>query len=881
MAQSEKISNRYSKLSTVGFGDWLSHLKVGQKIAWGYGLTLGIAVLGTATGFTVADYYQQQANKLEADAVEEMDLLNSLERSVLQVYAHQHQLIPLMEKPDLWQKEYSHFLKHAAEARQVWSEFKSSEGSIDPEFDESSEEIESVTRFLQTYDGFPVYLRQTEELLQQIEARNLKAEEIKAAQTRLLNFTNDASVFQFDGLLEDLDKLIQIASQEYDQAKAALIAAAKLRSQVITTSLLLSIAIATLFAIRTSRAIAHPIQVVTKVAQQVTQASNFDLQAPVTTQDEVGVLATSLNQLIQQVKQLLQEQIKANEKLEDKVEERTAQLHQKTSELEAILNGFPDLFFRLASDGTILDYKSGHKDLYVPPEEFLGKRMQEVLPPSLAEQFKQAIAQVQQTQSLVSIEYSLPILSGEEHYEGRLIPLGTEHLIFIVRNVSDRQQAENELKESQQLLELVINNIPQLIFWKDRNSVYLGCNRNFACIAGVGEPQNIVGKTDYDLPWTKEESDWYRECDVRVTASNQPQLHIIETQLQADGKQIWADTSKIPLHDAEGNVIGILGTYEDITERKAAEEALRQNEQQLKQKAQDLEQILKELQRTQSQLIQSEKMSSLGQMVAGVAHEINNPVNFIHGNLTHVNQYAQDLLELVQLYQKHYLYPPAEIAAKIEDIDIEFLTEDLTKVLKSMRVGTDRIREIVLSLRNFSRLDEAEFKQVDIHEGIESTLMILNNRLKAKPKHPEIQVIKEYGKLPLVECYPGQLNQVFMNLLANAIDALEEAIGNRSLVMGNREESSNYQSPSIRIRTEVLKNNWIAIRIADNGPGMSEEVRERLFDPFFTTKPVGKGTGLGLSISYQIVVEKHSGKFHCHSVPAQGTEFAIEIPIRQ
>ncbi|GET44174.1 PAS domain-containing sensor histidine kinase [Microseira wollei] len=304
-------------------------------------------------------------------------------------------------------------------------------------------------------------------------------------------------------------------------------------------------------------------------------------------------------------------------------------------------------------------------------------------------------------------------------------------------------------------------------------------------------------------------------------------------------------------------------------------------------KAQQLEQALRELQQTQAQLIQTEKMSSLGQLVAGVAHEINNPVNFIHGNLTHVNEYTQDLLRLIQLYQKHYREPNREIATEIEDIDLDFLVKDLPKLLNSMNIGTERIRQIVLSLRNFSRLDEAEMKPVDIHEGIDNTLLILQNRLKGKPDRSEIQVIKEYGKLPQIECYAGQLNQVFMNLLNNAIDALEEVMANRSLVMGNSQENSNNQLPitncqlpTIRICTVVNKG-WVNIRIADNGSGMTEQVKNRLFDPFFTTKPVGKGTGLGLTISYQIVVEKHRGQLNCISAPGQGAQFAIAIPIRQ
>jgi signal transduction histidine kinase len=308
--------------------------------------------------------------------------------------------------------------------------------------------------------------------------------------------------------------------------------------------------------------------------------------------------------------------------------------------------------------------------------------------------------------------------------------------------------------------------------------------------------------------------------------------------------------------------------------------------QELQVKNAQLGQTLMDLKKAQTQLIQTEKMSGLGQLVAGIAHEINNPVNFIHGNTLHANQCTQDLLDLLELYEKYYPHPVAEIANKAEAIDLAFMREDLPKIMTSMQVGTDRIRAIVLSLRVFSRLDEAEVKDVNIHEGIDSTLMILQNRLKAKPSHPEIQIIKQYGNLPKIECYAGQLNQVFMNILTNAIDALEERMGNEEWGMGHEVASQcstlNAQCsiPTIWIRTEV-KQNQVAIAFADNGPGMPETVRQRLFDPFFTTKAVGKGTGLGLSISHQIVTEKHNGSLTCHSTPGAGTEFLIEIPIRQ
>ncbi|OKH56055.1 ATPase [Calothrix sp. HK-06] len=346
----------------------------------------------------------------------------------------------------------------------------------------------------------------------------------------------------------------------------------------------------------------------------------------------------------------------------------------------------------------------------------------------------------------------------------------------------------------------------------------------------------------------------------------------------------------VPIFQGD-NLWGLLAAYQNTKPREWMEDevsllaqiglqlavALQQAEllKQTRLQKEKLNEALKELQRTQTQLIQGEKMAGLGQLVAGIAHEINNPINFIYGNLSHVSEYTQSILQLMKIYQHQYPEPVQKIQAQASKIDLDYIIEDLPKTILSMHSGAERILQLVESLRTFSRLDHAEIKHVDIHGGIDSALLILQHRLRSSVNTPPIDVIKKYGDLPLVECYAALLNQVFMNILSNAIDAIE--IGYKQ---HQKENSTKLQLPQIIIHSQVVHNDRVLIRIHDNGCGIPDDVVSRIFDPFFTTKEPGKGTGLGLSISYQIIVEKHGGKIECFCEPDKGTEFWIEIPIK-
>jgi signal transduction histidine kinase len=591
--------------SSNGFSNqvrnFIRRLSIAKKIGYGYSLSIGIAVFGTATGVILGDYYQEKAQKQLTIANQQQHLISNLKNAVGTVRSHPQQLIAALGQSLEFNKETAKFSGEVERVKTLLSDLGY---FVDSNPHNLVTEASEVKKLLKNYEANLLsYTQLIQYLWQQIDPSNQVDIETFSAQQILLNFLQEKTAIalnlRFDYLSEQLTQLEEGATTQQMRANDELERAKILRVQIITASMVLSVAIAVVLALITSRAIARPLQAVTDVAQAVTQRGNFNLQAPVTTEDEVGLLATSLNQLVQWVGEHTKALEFARQTLEQRVEERT----------------------------------------------------------------------------------------------------------------------------------------------------------------------------------------------------------------------------------------------------------------------QELQTALQNLKQAQVQLIQTEKMSSLGQLVSGIAHEINNPINFVHGNVTYAQKYAEDLLQLIELYQQEYPHPSSVIQEEIELIELDFLKSDLLKIFASMQMGTERIQKIVWSLRNFSRLDESEVKPVDIHEGIDNTLVILNHRLKKG-----IEVIKQYGNLPLVSCYPAQLNQVFMNIIANAIDALmaEEELLVKQIIVQTRKVCPKY----------------IQVVIWNNGSEIPSHIKDKLFDPFFTTKPIGQGTGLGLTICYQII-EKHRGKIEVISEPEQGTEFVITLPIQR
>ncbi|MEZ2300319.1 MAG: PAS domain S-box protein [Microcoleus sp.] len=573
------------------------------------------------------------------------------------------------------------------------------------------------------------------------------------------------------------------------------------------------------------------------------------------------------------------------------------------AELTALFNAIQDVIIVLNTEGRYLKIAGGSSTLlYRPSQELLGKTLHEVLPQNLADTFLNGIHQAIITQSVTQLEYSLPLGDRLLWFDARISPMSQERVVWVARDITDRKRQEQALRL---IVEGTAAKTGEEFFKSCVQYLAQALEVRYACISEFVNSEKSIATTlafwagdDFGENFT------YNLCgtpcqNVHRIAEVCRYPNLVQCLFPKDDDLVTLQAESyagLPIVDATGNRLGLLVVLDtkpmvqDIEmqsailkifatragaemERMQAEAALRRSSMQLRLQSEELATTLNKLQQTQSQLIQAEKMSSLGQLVAGIAHEINNPVSFIYGNLQPATDYASELIKVIHLYQKYYPSPPQVISDILQDMDFEYLASDFSKLLESMKTGATRIRDIVKSLRTFSRLDEADFKKIDIHENMDSTLMILQNRLNGRAGKPEINITKNYGALPLIECYGGLLNQVFMNLLMNAIDAIEQRQENLEI-----SAQLDYIG-QITITTSLAAENLIYISVQDNGCGMTPEVQEKIFNPFFTTKPIGKGTGMGLANSYQIVTENHRGNLRCISTLGEGTELAIELPI--
>ncbi|MBE9061173.1 PAS domain-containing protein [cf. Phormidesmis sp. LEGE 11477] len=549
------------------------------------------------------------------------------------------------------------------------------------------------------------------------------------------------------------------------------------------------------------------------------------------------------------------------------------QVEEKQKRLLDILEATPDFVEITDAEGNCLYInQAGQKIIGLLEERPVNDlHISMLMPAHQAETFQNTIIPHAIEHGSWVGEQQLTTLSGETMPVSQVIITHKDssgklkYISTIAQDISELKLVEAKLRDREQFLNNIYSVTSIAIFsWDvdENDPSELRCSDwNPACEAATGMcADKVLGKTPAEVFGVEQGKTVTRNLtrciDQRKTIAYEEEILIGE-------EPTWWSTKLNPISDETDQIYRVVGTTTNITELKLNTLKLEAYSKNQTQQTEQLTAALSELKRTQAQIVQSEKMSSLGQMVAGVAHEINNPVNFIHANIEPACTYAADLIEIISFYQREYPQPSVDLLARLEELDFDFIQQDFTKLLSSMKVGTHRIREIVLSLRNFSRLDEAEVKAVDLHQGLDSTLVILAHKIKADGEHEGIEIIKDYQLTHLVECYPSQINQVVMNLLANAIDALGQT-----------------STPRIKISTRLHQDQAV-ITISDNGPGIPETVRARIFDPFFTTKPVGKGTGMGLSISYQIVTEKHKGTLSVSSEPGQSTQFIISIPLWQ
>jgi len=754
-----------------------------RKITLAYGIAFSATVFGSILGFTISKQDEKAAFLSQNESMAQLVLINSFKGSVIELLIHQDELLTKISaspqpSPDI-QARWRHFVDDYSKFKQDWLR------------------LSQVASARQTYGADPLsalathetsvslYIRQVDRLAKQIDASDIQPDQMPILYNRLTDLSQSFFTSELEGLLDTTAALEAALQQEHTESATLLKRATDLQIQITIVSILLSGGLGALLMNKFSHIVLSPLQTITRLTQQSIQTEALDLELPTQSQDEVGLLAQTLNLYVQKLT-TSQTELQKEEEILQRQSATLAQLSQS----HAIAQGDLMPAFQELTEATARLLQVERVSIWLLDDGQNSIRCATVFQ-----------------------------LSHQTQPDGCELTIA-DYPLYFAAVLSSPVLAVDNVQNDPRTHELITSYVNRfhIASMLDASFSVDGAYKGIICCETVGSQRN----------WSQAEQNVVR------------------------------------------SVANLVALTLEVNQRH--------------QKAEQLEQALTDLKKSQFQMIHSEKMAALGQLISGIAHEINNPISVIHGNLPHAQHYVADLMALIDQYQTQYPNPPGAIATALKTIELDFLREDLNKLLQSMQVGSERIHSIVTSMRHFSRLDDSDVSDADIHVSMDNSLLLLNTRLRAQHWRPAIGVVKDYGILPPVTCCAGQITQVLMNLLSNAIDAIDEKDRLRysdAHPDGTAPDAIAQQPSTIEIQTRSQPQSStpsVVISVTDNGIGMSQDTCDRLFEAFFTTKPVGKGTGLGLSISHQIVVENHGGHLSCSSEPGQGTTFTVILP---